>query len=89
MPYPCSTAMDLSLPTRWATVFLVSGDNGAAPQHTKFKDDKSYLSTKGCLARKTINGGTANKTEIQNKTEYEIYVSMTYLSIIKCTNHTL
>lgn len=40
------------------TACCISFDNGAAPHQTSTKEDKSYLSTSGCLARKTARGGT-------------------------------
>lgn len=43
--------------------------NGAAPQYSSFKLVMSYLSTSGCLAMNTINGGTM-------KLEVGLYFSM-------------
>jgi len=46
-------------------------DNGAAPEYIASKHDKSYLSTKGCLARNINSGGTANKIDIYGENKLQ------------------
>src|SRR5690606_28334528 len=56
MPYPCRTLQ----PRRFATDPASSLSSGAAPENTVCTLDRSYRSTRGCLASATATGGAMN-----------------------------
>uniref|UniRef100_A0A2M4DC65 Putative secreted protein n=1 Tax=Anopheles darlingi TaxID=43151 RepID=A0A2M4DC65_ANODA len=48
-----------TLGRRFSTASSTSLLSGAAPQPSRSSELRSYWSTSGCLARKTINGGAS------------------------------